>query len=85
MLVFANRYNVANLSCFQTNVSGTFNVIRLAAPLLNENAGNEDEQRGVIINTSSIAAFDGQVGMFVNSHIYIISYKDFDRLYDGPI
>ncbi|XP_060602574.1 3-hydroxyacyl-CoA dehydrogenase type-2-like [Ruditapes philippinarum] len=45
-----------------TNVSGTFNVIRLAAPLLNENAGNEDEQRGVIINTSSIAAFDGQVG-----------------------
>lgn len=47
----------------QTNVAGTFNVIRQAAELINENEGNADQQRGVIINTSSIAAFDGQIGM----------------------
>ncbi|KAL4226574.1 hypothetical protein ACF0H5_014559 [Mactra antiquata] len=44
------------------NVGGTFNVIRQAAALMNENEGNADEQRGVIINTASIAAFDGQIG-----------------------
>lgn len=47
----------------QTNVAGTFNVIRQAAELINENEGNADQQRGVIINTSSIAAFDGQIGI----------------------
>lgn len=44
------------------NVAGTFNVIRLAVPYMNENEGGEDENRGVIINTSSIAAYDGQIG-----------------------
>ena len=34
-----------------------------AAVLMNENEGNKDGQRGVIINTASVAAFDGQVGM----------------------
>ncbi|CAK9798205.1 3-hydroxyacyl-CoA dehydrogenase type-2 [Anthophora quadrimaculata] len=44
------------------NVMGTFNVIRLAIPLLYKNEPNEDGQRGVIINTASIAAFEGQMG-----------------------
>ncbi|RZF35246.1 hypothetical protein LSTR_LSTR017599 [Laodelphax striatellus] len=44
------------------NVSGTFNVIRLGVGLMGENEPNEDGFRGVIINTSSIAAFDGQIG-----------------------
>jgi len=46
----------------QVNAIGTFNVIRLAVPHLAENAPNEDGQRGVIVNTASVAAFDGQVG-----------------------
>ena len=44
------------------NTVGTFNVIRLAAGLIGENQPNTDGQRGVIINTASIAAFDGQMG-----------------------
>lgn len=44
------------------NTVGTFNVIRLAVGLMVENTPNEDGQRGVIINTASVAAFDGQIG-----------------------
>lgn len=46
----------------QVNLIGTFNVIRLAAAVLAENAPNDEGERGVIVNTASIAAFDGQVG-----------------------
>ncbi len=35
---------------------------RLAVALMAENEPNEDGQRGVVVNTASIAAFDGQVG-----------------------
>ena len=45
------------------NTVGTFNVIRLAAGLIGENeADASDNHRGVIINTASVAAFDGQMG-----------------------
>jgi NAD(P)-dependent dehydrogenase (short-subunit alcohol dehydrogenase family) len=44
------------------NLLGTFVVIRATAPYLMENEPNEEGERGVIINTSSIAAFDGQIG-----------------------
>jgi NAD(P)-dependent dehydrogenase (short-subunit alcohol dehydrogenase family) len=44
------------------NLVGTFNLIRLAAAEMSELPPLEDEERGVIINTASIAAFDGQVG-----------------------
>ncbi|KAK4312090.1 hypothetical protein Pmani_016444 [Petrolisthes manimaculis] len=44
------------------NVGGTFNVIRLSVGLMGENEPNSDGQRGVIVNTASVAAFDGQVG-----------------------
>lgn len=44
------------------NLTGTFNVIRLAAAAMTRNAPNADNERGVIINTSSGAAFQGQVG-----------------------
>jgi len=44
------------------NVGGSFNVIRLSVGLMGENAPNEDGQRGVLINTASVAAFDGQKG-----------------------
>ena len=46
----------------QINLIGTFNVIRLAAAEMAKNQPNEDGERGVIINTASIAAFDGQIG-----------------------
>jgi NAD(P)-dependent dehydrogenase (short-subunit alcohol dehydrogenase family) len=46
----------------QVNLIGTFNVIRLAAAVMAENSPNEGGERGVIINTASVAAFDGQIG-----------------------
>jgi len=46
----------------QINLIGTFNVIRLAAVLMMQNLPNAEGERGVIINTASVAAFDGQIG-----------------------
>lgn len=46
----------------QVNLVGTFNVIRLAAEKMVNNIPNEDGERGVIINTASVAAFEGQIG-----------------------
>lgn len=46
----------------EINVVGPFNVMRLAAAKMIENEPNEEDGRGVMINTASIAAFDGQVG-----------------------
>ena len=49
------------------NLIGTFNVTRLAAAEMQKNEGNADGERGVIINTASVAAFDGQVGQVAYS------------------
>ncbi len=46
----------------RVNLIGTFNCIRLTAALMNENEPNAHGERGVIINTASVAAFDGQIG-----------------------
>jgi NAD(P)-dependent dehydrogenase (short-subunit alcohol dehydrogenase family) len=46
----------------QVNLIGTFNAIRLAAAHMAKNAPNEDGERGVIVSTASVAAFDGQIG-----------------------
>ncbi len=44
------------------NLVGTFNVIRLAAAAMAKNTPEASGERGVIINTASIAAYDGQIG-----------------------
>jgi NAD(P)-dependent dehydrogenase (short-subunit alcohol dehydrogenase family) len=44
------------------NLIGTFNLIRLAAAAMAENTPNGEGERGVIVNTASVAAFDGQIG-----------------------
>jgi NAD(P)-dependent dehydrogenase (short-subunit alcohol dehydrogenase family) len=44
------------------NLGGTFNVIRLAAAVMSATPPTESGERGVIINTASVAAFDGQIG-----------------------
>jgi len=44
------------------NLVGTFNMARLAADAMSKNAPLENGERGVIINTASVAAFDGQIG-----------------------
>jgi NAD(P)-dependent dehydrogenase (short-subunit alcohol dehydrogenase family) len=46
----------------RVNLIGTFNAIRLAAAAMAANPPNAGGERGVIINTASIAAFDGQIG-----------------------
>ncbi|MDX6307523.1 MAG: hypothetical protein QOI06_569 [Nocardioidaceae bacterium] len=46
----------------EVNLVGTFNVLRLGAEVISQTAPDEAGQRGVIVNTSSIAAYDGQVG-----------------------
>lgn len=58
---------------------GTFNVCRLAAGLMGKNAPDEDGLRGVIVNTASIAAFEGQLGQVIfcidifNTHLISLS------------
>lgn len=44
------------------NLVGSFNMIRLAADILSKAAPNEEGERGVIVSTASVAAFDGQIG-----------------------
>ncbi|MBB5017679.1 NAD(P)-dependent dehydrogenase (short-subunit alcohol dehydrogenase family) [Chitinivorax tropicus] len=46
----------------QINLIGTFNVIRLAADAMSRNTPDTTGERGVLINTASVAAFDGQIG-----------------------
>jgi 3-hydroxyacyl-CoA dehydrogenase / 3-hydroxy-2-methylbutyryl-CoA dehydrogenase len=46
----------------QINLVGTFNIVRLAVEQMVKNAPNEEGEKGVIINTASAAAFDGQIG-----------------------
>jgi NAD(P)-dependent dehydrogenase (short-subunit alcohol dehydrogenase family) len=55
-----------DLEMFRTiinvNLIGTFNVLRLAAAAMARNAPDENGERGLIVNTASVAAFDGQIG-----------------------
>jgi 3-hydroxyacyl-CoA dehydrogenase / 3-hydroxy-2-methylbutyryl-CoA dehydrogenase len=61
-----SRKGVHSLDMFSKvisiNLIGTFNVIRLTSEQMVKNAPNESGERGVIINTASVAAFDGQIG-----------------------
>ena len=54
------------LSRFQTtvmvNLVGSFNVAKAAASLMQDNAPGTDGERGVIVNTASVAAYEGQIG-----------------------
>lgn len=56
----------ANLDRFsrviRVNLIGTFNVCRLAAAAMARNEPDENGERGVLINTASVAAYDGQIG-----------------------
>jgi NAD(P)-dependent dehydrogenase (short-subunit alcohol dehydrogenase family) len=51
----------------EVNLVGTFNVLRLAAAVIAEQEPDEQGQRGVIINTASVAAFEGQIGQIAYS------------------
>jgi NAD(P)-dependent dehydrogenase (short-subunit alcohol dehydrogenase family) len=56
-------HNLANYRrVIDVNLVGTFNCIRLAAEAMEKNDPLEDGERGVVINTASVAAFDGQIG-----------------------
>ncbi len=44
------------------NLIGTFNMIRLAAAAMVQNTPDDGGERGIIVNTASVAAFDGQIG-----------------------
>ncbi|TYS47982.1 3-hydroxyacyl-CoA dehydrogenase [Bacillus infantis] len=61
-----SRKGVHDLELFSkvisVNLIGTFNMIRLAAEKMKNNEPNEGGERGVIISTSSVAAFEGQIG-----------------------
>ncbi|EEC08316.1 short-chain alcohol dehydrogenase, putative [Ixodes scapularis] len=49
------------------NTVGTFNVLRLAVGLIGQNAPGPDGRRGVVVNTASVAAFEGQIGQVAYS------------------
>jgi 3-hydroxyacyl-CoA dehydrogenase / 3-hydroxy-2-methylbutyryl-CoA dehydrogenase len=51
----------------KVNLIGTFNVLRLAATAMSENEPDAQGERGVCVNTASIAAFDGQIGQIAYS------------------
>jgi NAD(P)-dependent dehydrogenase (short-subunit alcohol dehydrogenase family) len=51
----------------EINLIGTFNVMRLAASAIAATEPLEDNERGVIVNTASVAAFDGQIGQLAYS------------------
>jgi NAD(P)-dependent dehydrogenase (short-subunit alcohol dehydrogenase family) len=61
-----SRRGVHDLDAFArviaVNLTGTFNVIRLAAEVMSQGEPNAAGERGVIVNTASVAAFDGQIG-----------------------
>jgi 3-hydroxyacyl-CoA dehydrogenase / 3-hydroxy-2-methylbutyryl-CoA dehydrogenase len=61
-----NKGKAQDLSSFskiiEVNLIGSFNVIRLVAEQMVLNPANEQGERGVIINTASVAAFEGQIG-----------------------
>ncbi|XP_059484266.1 3-hydroxyacyl-CoA dehydrogenase type-2 [Neocloeon triangulifer] len=50
------------LRILTVNTGGTFNVIRLAVGLIGKNEPDASNLRGVVVNTASVAAFDGQIG-----------------------
>src|SRR3954449_7495357 len=52
----------AFVTTVQVNLIGTFNVLRLAAAAMSATEPDEDGERGVVVNTASIAAYDGQIG-----------------------
>ncbi len=51
----------------KVNLIGTFNVLRLAAAAMSENEADDEGERGVCVNTASIAAYDGQIGQIAYS------------------
>lgn len=51
----------------EVNLIGTFNVLRLTATAISQTEPDEYGQRGVIINTASVAAFEGQIGQVAYS------------------
>jgi NAD(P)-dependent dehydrogenase (short-subunit alcohol dehydrogenase family) len=61
-----SRSGVHDLALFdrvvRVNLVGMFNVLRLAAAAMSTTEPGEDGERGVIVNTASIAAYDGQIG-----------------------
>lgn len=56
------------------NTVGTFNVIRLAAERMAQRDADHDNQRGVIVNTASVAAFDGQIGQAAYSASKVVCF-----------
>src|SRR5699024_2636831 len=63
---YSNRKGAHQLKTFskviEVNLIGTFNAIRLTSEKMSDNIPNEEGERGVIINTASVAAYEGQIG-----------------------
>jgi NAD(P)-dependent dehydrogenase (short-subunit alcohol dehydrogenase family) len=62
----AHKGGPHNLELFtkviEVNLIGTFNVLRLAAAAMSANEPDDEDERGLCVNTASIAAYDGQIG-----------------------
>ena len=67
----ASKRGPHQLQPFETvvriNLIGTFNVLRFAAAAINDNEPDDDGERGVCVNTASIAVYDGQIGQIAYS------------------
>jgi 3-hydroxyacyl-CoA dehydrogenase / 3-hydroxy-2-methylbutyryl-CoA dehydrogenase len=69
--VTSRRHGPHPLSDFkrviELNLVGTFNVLRLATTAMLDNEPEDDAERGVVVNTASVAAFEGQIGQIAYS------------------
>ena len=65
------------------NTVGTFNVIRLSAGLMGKNDPDVDGQRGVLIQTASIAAYDGQMGQAAYAASKVKMFSHINMLWNG--
>ncbi|MBA2764179.1 MAG: SDR family NAD(P)-dependent oxidoreductase [Thermoleophilaceae bacterium] len=65
------KHGAAQLKPFETviavNLIGSFNLLRLAAAAMASNEPNDDGERGAVVMTASVAAFDGQIGQIAYS------------------
>ena len=70
-------HSLANFTrTININLIGTFNVIRLVAAAMTAQAAAADGERGVIINTSSVASFEGQIGQVAYSAAKAVNDPD---------
>jgi hypothetical protein len=67
------------------NLIGTFNMLRLAATAMTANEPMADGERGIIVNTASVTAFEGQIGQAAYASDCLFLSRDWGRIWQGKV